>query len=466
MDGPFPGVLDPMGRNDDKEFTTSLPHAAQPLTWPLNQDDVAFFFQEQEEQPPPFLYELASLEPPGDLKFGTDDFAMANTARPESSIPNHAISPETNAQYDGSNSVPAPQPRRDNQLANQRPYGLHVSTENVQQERTAPLSSPSDISPHTQTNTFAPPVSARYNQHSNIQQRGSFTVPAQVAHPTQWAAAHMQHWGSMPQQFAAGGPTRGQAEQMQHYSVPAQGWAPYGFANTYSANNPSSPTPTYGPYDNNHNCSMPSSHRTSHSSFHRGHDSSMSSVEVWPEQQSPMSPESQQKMTPVTESARRDVFLERNRAAAAKCRQKKKAQDEETQRTRAFQEEHNRQLKEEREGLRGDVLNLKNALLDHIRLGCEKVEAAQELKEHLMTSANRERLTRLLQDWEDTAELRKLRRKLDNSSKKKGSAPRGKRKRSSKTDESDPDEITEEADEVEEEEEAAEEEDDDPDYAT
>ncbi|KAF3346897.1 hypothetical protein VD0002_g3502 [Verticillium dahliae] len=62
---------------------------------------------------------------------------------------------------------------------------------------------------------------------------------------------------------------------------------------------------------------------------------------------------------------KRDVFLQRNRVAASKCRQKKKEWMSELQDTKQELENHNMQLHAEYNGLLGEITRLKDQLMSH-----------------------------------------------------------------------------------------------------
>ncbi|PYH43802.1 bZIP transcription factor atfB [Aspergillus saccharolyticus JOP 1030-1] len=87
------------------------------------------------------------------------------------------------------------------------------------------------------------------------------------------------------------------------------------------------------------------------------------------QQQSP--PSQQQLLAPPQndERAKRERFLERNRVAASKCRQKKKMFYENLNQQHSELEELNSKLHSEIEHLRGEILTLKTQLLQHGECG-------------------------------------------------------------------------------------------------
>ncbi|KAM0269653.1 hypothetical protein ACHAQH_009673 [Verticillium albo-atrum] len=68
---------------------------------------------------------------------------------------------------------------------------------------------------------------------------------------------------------------------------------------------------------------------------------------------------------PIKEDPKRDVFLQRNRVAASKCRQKKKEWMSDLQDTKQDLENQNMQLHAEYNGLLGEITSLKDQLMSH-----------------------------------------------------------------------------------------------------
>ncbi|KAJ6144879.1 Rho GTPase activation protein [Penicillium chermesinum] len=86
--------------------------------------------------------------------------------------------------------------------------------------------------------------------------------------------------------------------------------------------------------------------------------------------------------SPQLERAKRAKFLERNRLAASKCRQKKKEHTQQLESRYKEQSEKKEQLVGEIARLRSEILNLKNEVLKHAQCGDEpiKLHLAQMVK--------------------------------------------------------------------------------------
>jgi len=86
----------------------------------------------------------------------------------------------------------------------------------------------------------------------------------------------------------------------------------------------------------------------------------------------------------MTQEERRESFLERNREAATKCRQKKKERDDAMEKKKAVLQVHNRHLKEEFESLRAQLTSLKAQALEHCeRSACNTEDLQKWLGAHM-----------------------------------------------------------------------------------
>lgn len=86
----------------------------------------------------------------------------------------------------------------------------------------------------------------------------------------------------------------------------------------------------------------------------------------------------------MTQEERRESFLERNREAATKCRQKKKERDDAMEKKKAVLQVHNRSLKEEFESLRAQLTSLKAQALEHCeRSACNTGDLQKWLGDHM-----------------------------------------------------------------------------------
>ena len=114
------------------------------------------------------------------------------------------------------------------------------------------------------------------------------------------------------------------------------------------------------------------------------------------------------------EETRRQTFLQRNREAAAKCRQKKKKEDTAAQSRRQMLEHHNKELHNEVEGLKAQLMSLKSAVISHHGQGCNK----KEIRVATIGKHAREVLNHLMSDWTNTPELNSLRASLKGEAEK------------------------------------------------
>ena len=193
---------------------------------------------------------------------------------------------------------------------------------------------------------------------------------------------------------------------------------------------------TYGPIQNSVSTNTSSeSYRMSGDSMWSDPRSSTTSMGTDP-RSSTSSRRRTQQDDGLDEDQKRQVFLERNRAAAAKCRQKKKVADDELQAKRSIVEEHNKQLKAERERLVGEYLRYKNEILDHVAAGC----TGNELSDMVTSEEGRRRMAKLLADSTDTPQINALKARLvANSSAPRQLTSRRRSRQSSKTDDLDDD---------------------------
>ncbi|KAH8148376.1 uncharacterized protein LAJ45_07477 [Morchella importuna] len=81
---------------------------------------------------------------------------------------------------------------------------------------------------------------------------------------------------------------------------------------------------------------------------------------------------------PVEDDRRRKKFLERNRVAASKCRQKKKLWMQKLEENARNAQLHAKSLKEQVTALKDEMLNLKGMLLKHTGCGCPQIQTYLE----------------------------------------------------------------------------------------
>ena len=82
----------------------------------------------------------------------------------------------------------------------------------------------------------------------------------------------------------------------------------------------------------------------------------------------------QQQAAPTAEDVRRSKFLERNRVAASKCRQKKKEWTQNLESRARDLQKHNSSLRMMVDSLRDEILFLKGELLKHTNCDCEQIQ--------------------------------------------------------------------------------------------
>jgi cyclic AMP-dependent transcription factor ATF-2 len=94
--------------------------------------------------------------------------------------------------------------------------------------------------------------------------------------------------------------------------------------------------------------------------------------------------------TASAEDEKRSRFLERNRVAASKCREKKKLYVSDLEETKRDLETQNAQLQLEYEGLLGEVSGLKNHLLAHAKCNDPNIEAwlSYEARKFVQNTSN------------------------------------------------------------------------------
>ena len=430
------------GDNDDGHLTASFPSAEQSLA--QEQQPQSQAINDWELRPDSQQYQFSSQAEDGHnlIQLDLNEQVVQNCNQSNSCLSLETMSPGISHHNDMSSWTASQQPDHDHQLAHPQPPSLQIPPSSFS-EITSNIVSPSEISPHSQTAGQFPHIPPNPRAQSYFSQPVSHR-PFQQPSPQQPSPQQTRWQGALPPPTASQRyePTYRQPQLQQSY--PCNTTDPL-WSNGHRCspvNHYRHPSANYAPIDSSSsqpsNQSSMSSQRTSNTSYDVSTYNRVQSMDVFSDTQSP--PEQTRKKSSadstLTENEKRDLFLERNRAAAAKCRQKKKAQDEETQRKRAVHEEHNKSLKMERETLIGELLKYKDACLNHIAMGCEECIDGKSMKEFVVAGHSREKLANLMKDWTDTPKLNALRRNLVASSKSRTGGV-GKRKRSSRTDDTD-----------------------------